>query len=1703
MVRVLLFCLIYFFLPSVFAQSITPSALSASPGIPVPVVFELNQGQLQGAYRFLARNTGGEVRFTDSGPDFVMRGRSSHAVIHLRPVGAAAQTRVEGRQPLQAKANYLIGRDASRWIRNVSTFAEVAYGGIYPGVDLLFYGSKDRLEHDFVVSPHSDPSNIRFTLTDADQIEVNDSGDLVASVAGEEVILRKPVAYQEADGKRIEVESAFRLDLSQSASGPIVSFQLGHYDPDRQLIIDPVLIFSTYLGGTHADIPAAIATDSSGNIYVAGSTRSPDYPLVSAYRSSCSTCTDSTFDDDAYISKLDPTGHTLLYSTYFGGSGEDEIDALAIDSSGNLVATGYTSSTDFPSAGNFRSSVSSGVFAVSLDATGSSLNFSEIVGTANSTYGAFGSHRFALSLDSSNNLYIAGLLTAYNGRPNFPVTSGSYGSGAASFGEALFALKLASNGTQIYGAVIPSTSSLDSTGTYLGGIAVDPQGNLYISGTTAGDLPATGGALLTILPQGAGAAGFLLGLNPTASALTFATYLPGTDSAGPVARAADGSLFVTGETRESNLPVAANAFQKTLSTGCACNSGYILHIDSTGSAVLGATYLSGSIPSNMGTNFGTIALDNSGDIFVGGVTDSTDFPVVNPIVSFLDEIGNLTSGGTIIAGLSPDLSTMAFGSYFNGNGAGSKLSAMTVSSTGRLVFAGTTFSNSNFVTTDNAYQPNAPASPTPYTGYIHQFLSSIDLTAAAPSACFDTRTAAFAATPANTASYATIHLTNCGNAPLTLQSVTPSSPLVGVSQPCVTVAVGATCALQFSFTPVSSAPLNGTVTLLANTTIPTQVLYATGQGVAPQLSTAASVSLGQSLVASATPIAVTLYVKNAGNAVLSFSGISVTGDFAILANSCISTLSPSSYMGCTIRLGFTPTAAGLRSGTLTINSNDPVAPQTNIALSGTGLVAYSVPVLTGLSATTQIMSTTSVPITLTGSNFFPQSVVLINGQPATTIFNSGTSLTATIPASFLASIGELSLTVSNPTPGGGESLPQLLTVFQSLTLTPSFLVSVPSTGMLYASIPNSTIINPNTVIPISAATGTVGTPIPVGRNPVILAASTDGKYLYVALAGDQAIQRINLQTQAIERTFPFPANICTTCGPAAPVDLQVVPGNSQEVVLSQGNMLTLFNDSGMVNYVPGSTSLYYMAPFNSLAFAGNPQSIYSLPFTIVQNSFFGTVTMDADGLHYTPVTGTNYGGNNTTGSHVVSDGTLLYTNSGEVWNPATAIQTGTFPVTVFYTGNRNLTLDTTLDKIYLIGYQSLGNSYTNVLTAYSKSSLAVTGTLAFPQINGIDLTDLVRWGSNGFAFLGSGNVYILRSSIASPLAVNPLPTLISISPLSAKAGAPAFTLTLNGTNFLSSSTVTWNGTLLPVTYLSGTQLTVSVPASAIAASGTAEIMVSNPSPGGGSSTALPFDITGLTAPTVTITSSANPVLLQNPVTIAVSTDSTATGMVTFMDGTAVLGSAALANGVAAYTSSSLAVGSHIITASYSGDTNFLPAAATFTQIVQDFSLTLASSGSASQTAQRGGTAIYSLLVNPSGVALPTAMSLTVSGLPPGAIATFSPSSLAAGAGSTPVTLTIQIPATLAEHRRERTLGGVVSLAFALMIMPFIRRRRAFPRQFLLIICSGLIASLLLGCGSSHASSDNSTPPASKTYTLTVTGTAGANTHTTTLTLIVS
>ena len=284
--------------------------------------------------------------------------------------------------------------------------------------------------------------------------------------------------------------------------------------------------------------------------------------------------------------------------------------------------------------------------------------------------------------------------------------------------------------------------------------------------------------------------------------------------------------------------------------------------------------------------------------------------------------------------------------------------------------------------------------------------------------------------------------------------------------------------------------------------------------------------------------------------------------------------------GCVLTVTFSPTQAGTRTGTLTIVTNDPANPTKVVSLSGTGYASYPVPTITSFDKPTIPTGNSTVTIQVYGTNFFPGAVVRINGKDQQTTYLSGTTIRATVDPTLRTS------------PDGGESTVSMLTLYQTLLINPSFVLSIPATNLLYVAIPASSATNPNTVIPVDPTTGTQGTPIPVGKDPRLLAASTDGKYLYVALYGDQAVQRINLQTSAVERTFPFSPNpFCTSCLILGATDLQAVPGSPQEVVLAQGSMISLYNDIGLVNYVPTQYTQQINPPITSFAFAGNSSTI--------------------------------------------------------------------------------------------------------------------------------------------------------------------------------------------------------------------------------------------------------------------------------------------------------------------------------------------------------------------------------------------------------------------------------------------------------------------------------------------------------------------------------
>src|SRR5437773_6308574 len=361
----------------------------------LPLHFEANRGQTDEDVRFLARGAGyslyltaGEavLVLTKPNPD-ATQARGTPVVVRMSLVGAAPKPPVSGLDELPGKANYLIGKDPAKWRTNVPTYAKVHYRAVYPGIDLVYYGNQRQLEYDFVVAPGADPNRIVLGFQGAERLEINAEGELVLHAAGEVIRQRVPVIYQEINGVRTKIEGRYVLKDAHR-----VGFQVAAYDPSRPLVIDPTLVYATYLGGSGGEAGGGIAVDAAGAAYVTGTTGSTDFPttpgaIQTTYGGG------GTFplrEGDAFVTKLNAAGTALVYSTYLGGSSKDVASGIAVDAAGAAYVTGYTASTDFTAGCTDPCTVLSlkgTVFATKLNAAGTALVYSTHLGGSGGGYG--------------------------------------------------------------------------------------------------------------------------------------------------------------------------------------------------------------------------------------------------------------------------------------------------------------------------------------------------------------------------------------------------------------------------------------------------------------------------------------------------------------------------------------------------------------------------------------------------------------------------------------------------------------------------------------------------------------------------------------------------------------------------------------------------------------------------------------------------------------------------------------------------------------------------------------------------------------------------------------------------------------------------------------------------------------------------------------------------------------------------------------------------------------------------------------------------------------------------------------------------------------------------------------------------------------------------------------------------------------------
>jgi hypothetical protein len=596
----------------------------------MPLAFTRNMGQWNDQYRFHARAGGAMIWYTSEGVLFQFArqiassrasfstamnnrtkrrdltsgsaGRIETMVIKTNFVGANQNPVISGAGVMEYTCNYFKGNDPSGWHTDVPNYHAVVYENIYPGIDLKYFGNGcGRMEYDFIVSPGVDITQIQLEYEGVDSIMVDKFGRLIAVTAWTEVVENKPFVYQVIDGEQVLVEGAYRL-IGPNTFG----FRLGDdYDPAQPVVIDPAISYSTYLGGTDDDYGFAIAVDANGDTYLTGKTISIDFPVISPPI--------QVFQGnyDVFVTKLNSAGTGLIYSTFLGGEMDDVGYDIAIDASGNAYITGLTSSINFPTAPSPPNQTYQGgsdCFVTKINSAGNALVYSTYLGGSTSDNGT------GIDVDALGCAYVSGSTRS----PNFPTRFPIFGYNGT---PDAFVTKYWPNGLgYVY------STFLGGTGIEYGfEIAIDVNRCAYVTGVTYSiNFPTTAGAYQ--VDQG-GPDGFVTKINSSGNALSYSTYLGGSfaDHGQSIAVDGNGNAYVIGTTQSINFPTTPGALQTTDQPN---DDAFVTKLNSTGSGLVYSTYLGGN---NLEWGYG-ITVNSNGEACVIGNTQSTNFPVSTPLL---------------------------------------------------------------------------------------------------------------------------------------------------------------------------------------------------------------------------------------------------------------------------------------------------------------------------------------------------------------------------------------------------------------------------------------------------------------------------------------------------------------------------------------------------------------------------------------------------------------------------------------------------------------------------------------------------------------------------------------------------------------------------------------------------------------------------------------------------------------------------------------------------------------------------------------------------------------------------------------------------------------------------------------------------------------------------------------------------------------
>ncbi len=595
----------------------------------LPLAFERDAGRSGPNVDFLARTPVGTTLVGPAGATLMLGDRKHAETLGLELAGGAAAVEPLALERLPGEVNYLVG-ERSQWKTEIATFERVRYPDVYPGIALDWRGNQQQLEYDFRLAPGADPSRIALDITGAEALHIA-GGDLVIEAGRASVRQRAPIAYQTIAGERQPVEASFALDRHT------IGFELGAYDRSRPLVIDPlVLAYSTYLGGSGSEFANGIAVDSAGAAYVTGETGSADFDTVGPIESD-----DLSFD--AFVSKLNPAGNALVYSTYIGGNSFDGGNGIAVDSSGAAYITGQTTSTDYCTTGCSVEAdpPQDDAFVSKLTPGGDALAYSTYLGGDSFDFGN------AIAVDSSGAAYVAGRTDSTD-----YCTGGGCSIEPDPPGEDAFISKLNPAGALSYSTYLGGNS--DEFGS---AVAVDSSGAAYVTGRTdSTDYCAVASCSIEPDPGDGSTDAFVSKLTPAGNALAYSTYLGGDsfDFGYGIAVDTAGAAYVTGDTGSADFN-SVGAIE-----GDSANfDGFISKLTPAGNALAYSTYLGGdSFDSSR-----AIAVDSRGAAYVAGETNSADFNTVGQIEGDSDS----AIRDAFISKLAPAGNTLAYSTYLGGS----------------------------------------------------------------------------------------------------------------------------------------------------------------------------------------------------------------------------------------------------------------------------------------------------------------------------------------------------------------------------------------------------------------------------------------------------------------------------------------------------------------------------------------------------------------------------------------------------------------------------------------------------------------------------------------------------------------------------------------------------------------------------------------------------------------------------------------------------------------------------------------------------------------------------------------------------------------------------------------------------------------------------------------------------------------------------